>query len=44
MKNEIIIYQSEELTEHVEVRIEEETVWLNRHQIADLFGRDVINM
>ena len=41
MKNEIIIYQSEELAEHVEVRIEEETVWLNRHQISTLFGRDV---
>lgn len=41
MKNEIIIYQSNELTSHIEVRIEEETVWLNRHQIAELFGRDV---
>jgi len=41
MKNEIIIYQSEELAEHVEVRIEEETVWLNRQQISTLFGRDV---
>jgi len=41
MKNEIIIYQSKELTEHVEVRIEDETVWLNRQQISTLFGRDV---
>ncbi len=41
MKNEIIVYQSNELASHIEVRIEEETVWLNRLQIASLFGRDV---
>lgn len=41
MKNEIVIYRNEELTEHIEVRLEDETVWLNRHQIASLFGRDV---
>ena len=41
MKNEIVIYQSEELTQHIEVRIEDETVWLNRKQMALLFGRDV---
>jgi len=41
MKNEIILYQSNNLAEHIEVRIEDETVWLNRNQIALLFGRDV---
>jgi len=41
MKNEIVLYQPNELAEHIEVRIDEETVWLNRQQIADLFGRDV---
>lgn len=41
MKNEIILYKPDELTERIEVRVEEETVWLNRHQIATLFGRDV---
>lgn len=41
MKNEIIIYSSNELAEHIEVRINEDTVWLNRHQIARLFDRDV---
>ena len=41
MKNEIILYQSNELTSRIEVRIEEETVWLNRQQIALLFDRDV---
>ena len=41
MKNEIILYRQNEATEHIEVRIENETVWLNRQQIATLFGRDV---
>ena len=41
MKNEIILYRPDELAEHIEVRIDEETVWLNRQQIAKLFGRDV---
>ncbi|MDD4199020.1 MAG: RhuM family protein, partial [Paludibacter sp.] len=41
MKNEIILYRPDELSEHIEVRIDEETVWLNRQQIAILFGRDV---
>ena len=38
--NEIIIYQSDELTK-VEVQIGDDTVWLNRHQISELFDRDV---
>jgi hypothetical protein len=41
MKNEIILYRPNELVEHIEVRIEDETVWLNRNQLALLFGRDV---
>ena len=41
MKNEIILYRPDELAEHIEVRLDEETVWLNRQQIAVLFGRDV---
>ena len=41
MKNEIVIYQAKELAQHIEVRIEEETVWLNRQQMVQLFGRDV---
>jgi len=41
MKNEIILYRSNELPSRIEVRIENETVWLNRQQIATLFGRDV---
>jgi hypothetical protein len=41
MKSEIVLYQYNELAAHIEVRIESETVWLNRQQIASLFGRDV---
>jgi len=41
MKNEIILYQSDEVAEHIEVRLRDDTVWLNRNQIAMLFGRDV---
>lgn len=41
MKNEIVLYQSNELPERIEVRIDDETVWLNRQQLAVLFGRDV---
>jgi len=41
MNNETVIYQSEILTSQIEVRVEDETVWLNRHQLADLFDCDV---
>ncbi len=40
MKNEIILYRSDELAEHIEVRIDDETVWLSLNQIASLFNRD----
>ena len=40
MKNEIVIYQPEEVSIRIDVRIEDETVWLNKEQIALLFGRD----
>jgi hypothetical protein len=41
MKSEIVLYDSNNLPERIEVRIEDETVWLNRQQLAVLFGRDV---
>ena len=41
MKDEIILYRPNEIAEHIEVRFDEETVWLNRQQISELFGRDV---
>jgi len=40
MKNEIIIYRTDELNEHIEVMIDDETVWLSLNQIAQLFNRD----
>ncbi len=40
MKNEIILYRPNELAKHIEVRIDEETVWLSLNQIAQLFNRD----
>jgi hypothetical protein len=41
-KNEIILYQSDDLPQHIEVRLDEtnETFWLSLNQIADLFERD----
>ena len=38
-KNEM--HPSKELAQHIEVRVDDETVWLNRNQIANLFARDV---
>jgi hypothetical protein len=40
-KNEIVIYQTDELAQHIDVRVDDETVWLNRQQISNLFNRDV---
>ncbi|GAB6012681.1 virulence RhuM family protein [Viscerimonas tarda] len=39
-KNEIILYQPDSSVQ-LEVRMEDETVWLNRNQLALLFDRDV---
>ena len=40
MNNEILIYQADSFTK-IEVQIENETVWLNRQQISELFKRDI---
>ena len=39
-QGEIILYQSDEVGE-LEVRLEDETVWLTQAQIAELFGTEV---
>ena len=39
-ENEIVLYQPNDAI-RLEVRLEKETVWLNRNQMAVLFGRDV---
>ncbi|MBP1672997.1 MAG: RhuM-like protein [Bacteroidetes bacterium] len=40
MKDEIIIYQADQISKRIEVRINNETVWLSIEQIGTLFGRD----
>jgi len=39
MKNEIVIFNNQEVK--LEVNMKDDTVWLNRNQMAELFGRDV---
>jgi len=41
MNNEIVLYQANELSCRIDVRVEDETVWLNRNQLEVLFNRDV---
>jgi hypothetical protein len=38
--SEIIIYQNEDGSTKIDVRMEDETVWLSLDQMADLFQRD----
>jgi len=40
MNNEIVLYRPNELSEHIEVRLKEETVWLSQDQLTQLFHRD----
>ena len=39
--SEIIIYKTKDNQAQVEVQFKNETVWLNRQQLSELFGRDV---
>ena len=41
--NQIIIYQTEDGQTRVDVRMENETVWLSANQMAVLFDRDEKN-
>ena len=38
-KGEIVVYQPDEIT-RLEVRVNDDTVWLTQTQMSDLFGRD----
>ena len=38
--NQIIIYQTEDGLTKIDVTLENETVWLNQDQMAELFQRD----
>ena len=40
-KNEIIVYQPEGGVFHIEVRVENETVWLTQAQMAELFSKSI---
>jgi hypothetical protein len=39
-KGEILLYQSEDGTTKIDVRLENETVWLNQYQLEILFQTD----
>jgi hypothetical protein len=39
-KGDIIIYQAEDGTSHLEVKLQKESLWLSLRQITQLFGRD----
>lgn len=40
-KGKIIIYQSADGKTSIDVKLENETVWINRQQMAELFNRDI---
>jgi len=40
-KNSILIYESEDGKPKIEVRVEDETVWLNQSQMSELFQKDI---
>ena len=40
-QSEIILYQTEDGGTRVQVRLQDETVWLTQKQMAELFGKDV---
>jgi hypothetical protein len=39
-KSELILYQTEDNRTRIEVRLENETVWLTQAQLSDLFQRE----
>ena len=40
-RSEIVIFETEDQQVKLEVNLENETVWLNRNQMSELFDRDV---
>lgn len=41
LKRQIALYESADHTVHLDMKVDEDTVWLNRQQLALLFGRDI---
>ena len=44
MNNKIVLYQSNELTERIEARLENDTIWLTQAQIVTLFDSSKANI
>jgi len=44
MKSEIVLYSPNGFAEHIEVKFDEDTVWLTQAQMAMLFGRTKQNI
>jgi hypothetical protein len=44
MKNELMLYQSDTLNESIEVKIEDDTVWLSQQQMFSLFKQTKQNI
>jgi len=40
-ENEIVLFETEDKEITLNIKVDQDTVWLNRNQMADLFGRDV---
>ena len=40
-ESEIVLFETEDKEITLNVKVDQDTVWLNRNQMADLFGRDV---
>ena len=41
IRSEILIYQTKDGRTHIDVRLEDETVWLSQKLMAELFQKDV---
>ena len=41
MKNKIIFFETEDKSITLPVQVSTDTVWLNRSQLSELFGRDI---
>ena len=44
MRNELMLYRSDTLNESIEVKIEDETVWLSQQQMSSLFKQTKQNI
>ena len=41
MENEIVLFETEDKSITLPVQVNADTVWLNRSQLVELFGRDI---